>query len=1137
MCVHRPMKSRLGRIAALVFVAFVTLGRPAAAGPPLLLQDPTVSRTQIAFCYAGDIWIVARSGGAARRVITGFDLATGPHFSPDGETIAFTANYEGHPDVYVVAAGGGEPRRLTWHPAGNTAVGWTPDGKRVLFRSARTSYADPNKLFTVSVDGGFPTELPLTMAETGSYAPDASQIAYVPGFRWEPYWQGYRGGQASSVLVANLADSSVVAIPRRGSNDTTPMWIDNRIYFLSDRDGPITLFAYDPRARTVRRVLDNAHGFDITSASAGAGAIVYAQFDSLHVFDLATQRESKIDVSVAADLASIRPRWQNVARQIQNADISPTGVRAVFEAHGDIITVPAEHGDIRNITSTPAVEERGPAWSPDGRWIAYFSDASGEYRLYLRDQRGMDAPRIIPLGPSPTFYYNATWSPDSKKIAFTDKHQTLFYVEIDHPTIVKVATQPFGDFAASGLSPAWSPDSRWIAYTLQHANFLRTVDAYSLEDRRSHQLTDGMSDASSPAFDRSGDYLYFAASTNTGLTSYGLDMEADQRPTTSSIYAIVLRRDRPSPLKLQTGDETETGDEPVAKPSTIPAKPAASPSPAASAMKPGAAKAGAHDVRIDFDGLSQRVVALPIEAGNYVNLITGKPGELYLQRQPITSVDEDPPESAILKFDLASRKTMQLADGISGFALSADGNKMLVAANTRWAIVSSASPVKPGDGILATQTMEVYTDPRAEWAQMYRETWRIEREFFYDPRYHGLDLAAAEKRFAPYLPGIASRADLRFLFEEMLSYLSVGHMFVRGGTLPATPRVTVGLLGADYAIENGHYRFKKIYDGENWNPDLQAPLTQPGTDVKTGEYLLAVNGTPIEATQDVYRYFQETAGKQTTITVGPNPSLAGSRQVVVIPVASEARLRNLAWIENNRRRVDELSGGKLAYVYLPDTEYGGFTNFNRYFFAQIGKSGVVIDERFNHGGQIADYIIDLLSRKPKSIVAGRDGKTVLDPALAIFGPKVMVINEFAGSGGDALPWVLSQGRPRTARRRAHLGRARRNRRLSPAHGRRFGDGAARWNRRPRGTVGGRESRRDTGRRGLPGSQGRARRTRSAARSRRAQSDGTAARASAAGLPRAAVPRSSSGAAAGAVTCRKRPRIPACRAGGNERAAA
>jgi tricorn protease len=331
---------------------------------------------------------------------------------------------------------------------------------------------------------------------------------------------------------------------------------------------------------------------------------------------------------------------------------------------------------------------------------------------------------------------------------------------------------------------------------------------------------------------------------------------------------------------------------------------------------------------------------------------------------------------------------------------------MLVAANGHWAIVSSASPVKPGDGVLATQTMEVYTDPRAEWAQMYRETWRIEREFFYDPRYHGLDLAAAEKRFAPYLPGIASRTDLRFLFEEMLSYLSVGHMFVRGGTMPATPRVTVGLLGADYTIENGRYRFKKIYDGENWNPDLQAPLTQPGTNVKSGEYLLAVNGTPIEASRDVYRYFQETAGKQTTITVGPNPSLEGSRQVVVVPVASEARLRNLAWIENNRRRVDELSGGKLAYVYLPDTEYGGFTNFNRYFFAQIGKSGVVIDERFNHGGQIADYIIDLLSRKPKSIVAGRDGKTVLDPALAIFGPKVMVINEFAGSGGDALPWYF-----------------------------------------------------------------------------------------------------------------------------------
>jgi tricorn protease len=993
------MKRWLGLCAVLVLCCSAVLSTSAvAADVPLLLRDPTVSRTQIAFSFGGDIWIVARSGGSARRLITGYDFASGPRFSPNGEWIAFTGNYDGHPDVYVVSAAGGEPRRLTYHPAGNTVVGWTPDGKNVLFRSRRTSFGDPDQLFTVSVEGGFPTELPLTMAEDGSYSPDGTHLAYVPGFRWEPYWQGYRGGQASKLFVADLADSSVVAVPRNGANDENPMWVDDQVYFLSDRDGPRTLFRYDPRTHAVRKLIEN-HGFDITSASAGAGAIVYAQFDSLHLYDLASGRTETIHVSVDADMAPVRPHWENVARFITNADISPTGVRAVFEAHGDILTVPAEHGDVRNITATPGVEERDPAWSPDGRWIAYFSDASGEYRLYLRDQRGMEPPRVIDLGGSPTYYYNPTWSPDSKKIAYTDKRNNLFYVDIDTKAIVKVASEPYGDFNAVPFAEAWSPDSKWIAYAIQHANFQGTIDVYSLEERRSHQITDGLSDASNPAFDRSGDYLYFAASTNTGLTSAGLDMEADQRPTTSSVYAAVLRRELPSPLKLQTADEATTGDEPGPKPS-----PSAGPASASPAAKAAAAKSGASGVRIDFDGLLQRIVALPIEEGNYTGLMAGKAGELFLAQYPITSVSDDPPTATIVKFDLASRKTTTLAEDVSGFALSADGNKMLIGSHGRWAIVSSAAPVKPGDGVLATQTLETFVDPRAQWAQMYREAWRIEREFFYDPHYHGLDIAAAEKRFAIYLPGITSRFDLTFLFQEMLSYMSVGHMFVTGGTLPPTPRVNVGLLGADYRVENGHYRIAKIYDGENWNPDVQAPLTQPGTNVKAGEYLLAVNGIEIAGSQDVYKYFQETAGKQTTITVGPNPSMTGSRQVVVVPVASEARLRNLAWIEDNRRRVDKLSGGKLAYVYLPDTEYGGFTNFNRYYFAQVGKDGVIVDERFNHGGQIADYIINLLARKPTSITEGRDGKPILDPPLIIRGPKVMIINEFSGSGGDALPW-------------------------------------------------------------------------------------------------------------------------------------
>jgi tricorn protease len=972
----------------LAFLGAVGLGGGVAraAEPPLLLRDPTLSATQIAFSYGGDIWIVARAGGQAHRLVTGMDLESGPIFSPDGSQVAFSGNYDGNVDVYVVAASGGEPRRLTYHPGADVAVGWTPDGTRVLFRSARASYSDPDQLYTVPLGGGSPTELPLTMAETGSYSPDATHLAYVPYFQWESFWKGYRGGQYTPILIADLADSSVVRIPTSGSNDNDPMWLGDRVYFVSDREGPATLFAYDVHSHAVTRVLPAA-GFDITSASAGPNGIVYAQFDSLHVYEPATGRTQTIHVGVAGDMPQLRPHWVKVGTQIVNADISPTGARAVFEAHGEIFTVPAEHGDVRDVSNSPATAEREPAWSPDGSRIAYFSDASGEYQLCVRDQKGLEAPKCYALSDHPTYYYTPLWSPDSKKIAYTDKRLNLWYLELDHPTPVRVATAQYEDFGPPTFEAAWSPDSRWLAFTTVLPSFLHAIDAYSLETHTAHRLTDGMSDAQFPVFDKNGTYLYFTASTNTGLTTDGLDMEADERPVSSSVYAIVLRRDAVSPIPPQTDDEH------------------VEPSPAPSATPAAKHDAGPPKVTIDVAGISQRVVALPIGEGNFVGLFPGKTGQLVLAEAPLTGVTDEAPTFEISRFDVATRKTTPLAAGVSAFAVSADGTKMLLDVKRSWFIAPTAEAFHPGSP-LATSSLELEVNPRAEWAQMYRETWRIEREFFYDPHYHGLDIAAAQKRFEPYLAGVAARNDLTFLFEEMLSYLSVGHMFVRGGTQPPNGHVTVGLLGADYTIENGRYRFAKIYDGENWNPALRAPLTQPGTDVKVGEYLLAVNGRDIRGDQEIYQYFEETAGQQTTLRVGPNADGSGARDVTVIPVASEAALRNLAWIAHNREIVDKLSGGRLAYVYMPDTEYAGFTNFNRYFFAQVGKEGVIIDERFNHGGQVADYVIDVLSRKPMSIVVPRNGKPSLDPPLAIYGPKVMVINQFAGSGGDALPWYF-----------------------------------------------------------------------------------------------------------------------------------
>lgn len=985
----------------LVLGLFVCLMAPifsfAQTREPLLLRTPTVSQTQIAFAYGGDIWTVSRGGGEAHRLVTGTGMLSGPIFSPDGRLVAYTGNYDGNDDVYVVPAEGGEPQRLTYHPGNDVAVGWTPDGKSVLFRSRRNSYSDPDQLFTISVEHGFPVELPLPMGEEGSYSPDGTRLAYVPIFQWEPEWKHYRGGQTTPIWIASLADSGIEKIPRDNSNDKDPMWVGKTIYFLSDRDGPVSLFAYDTASGKVSEALKN-DGLDIKSASAGPGAIVYSQFGSLHLYDLRSRRSREIHVTVPADMPQVRPHFEKVAAHILNSGISPTGQRAVFEAHGEILTVPAEKGDVRNLTRSPAVADRDPAWSPDGKSIAYFSDESGEYALQVRNQNGLGNVRKIDLGRPPSFFYSPTWSPDSKKIAYSDKRLNLWYVDLEHPTPVKVDTDLF-DSPLHEFDVVWAPDSRWLAYTKQLPNHLRAAFVYSLETRKITQVTDGMSDVLHPAFDKNGKSLYFTASTNMGLTTGWLDMTSIAHPVTRSVYVVVLRKDLPSPIAPESDDEkaAEAGKDENAATSAAQSKD----------KEKEEKKKEPPKVSIDFENISQRVLALPIPARNYLGLTAGKEGVLYLVEGPPVDSDEGPPKLTIQRFDLKTRKTEKILENVTRFVLSENGEKLLYqTADKKWYIAPSDKPPKPGEGALKTDEMDVYVDPRAEWKQMYHEVWRIERDFFYDPHAHGLDLSAAEKAFEPYLDNVTSRDDLTYLFREMLSYMSVGHMFVNGGTQPDVPKVQVGLLGADFTIENGRYRFSKIYNGENWNPELHAPLTQPGVNVKTSEYLLAVNDRELRASDNIYSFFQETAGKQVVLRVGPSADGAGARDVTVVPVASETALRHLDWIESNRRKVDEMSGGKLAYVYLPDTAGGGFTNFNRYYFAQVGKEGAVLDERFNHGGDLADYIIDYLRRPVMSMVMSREGETYPEPTEAIFGPKVMIINQFAGSGGDAMPWYF-----------------------------------------------------------------------------------------------------------------------------------
>ncbi len=993
-----------------------------AQNPPLLLQSPTLSKTAIVFVHGGGLWSVPREGGEARRLVVGDSgTATGPIFSPDGSLVAFTGNFDTNQDVYVVPAAGGEPRRLTTHPGNDTALGWTPDGQRILFRSQRETYSRFEKLFTVAAGGGFPAEVPLPMGMQGSFSADATQLAYVP------HWnrgasvaiKNYRGGLTAPIWIARLDDSSVTLIPRDNSNDYNPMWIGDKVYFLSDRAGATTLFSYDTKSRAVTQLIKN-DGFDLKSAGAGPGAIVYEQFGSLNLFDLASGRTRAVPVTIHAELAQTRPHFEKLkAAQLTQAAISPTGARAVFEAHGEIITVPAEKGDIRNLTRSPGVADRDPSWSPDGKTLAYFSDESGEYQLHLRDQGGLGPVRKIDLGPSPSFFYNLSWSPDSKQIAYSDKRGDFWLLDLAAGKPVKFDR----DIQSRGPMLRWSPDNKWLTYTKELPNNHRAVFVYSLADAKVTQITDGMSDARSPDWDKSGKYLYFTASTDLGLSSVGFNMSSNRHPITRAVYLAVLAKDLPSPLAPESDEEKDDAKDkaPGKKPDDDPPKIASAEKPTDSDAKPETkadAKPAADAAKdkdkkgvkvvIDFEGLGQRILALPLPERNYGPLTAGKENILYVLEGPIVAGGggDGGGKLALQRFDLKTRKTEKLLDGVEEFQLAAKGEKMLWKTAAGWFIGGADKAPAAGSGGLKLDALEVWVDPRAEWQQMYREVWRIQRDFFYDAGYHGIDIAQAERIYAPYVDGIASRADLNYLFVEMLGQLSVQHMYVGGGARPEMREIKVGLLGADYKIADYRYQFARVFDGENWNPQAKAPLTQPGVNVKAGEYLLAVNGRDLRASDEIFSFFAGTVGKQTVLRVGANADGSGARDVTVIPVASESTLRNLAWIEGNRRKVDELSGGKLAYVYVPDTAMGGYTSFNRYFFAQVGKQGAVIDERFNGGGQLADYIVDYLNRPLRTRIITREGAINDSPGAAIFGPKAMIINEFAGSGGDALPWYF-----------------------------------------------------------------------------------------------------------------------------------
>jgi tricorn protease len=1010
------MRVRVHLLLLLFALAVAPFARAADVGPDIhdtrLLAEPAISAQQIAFVYAGDLWVADREGGRVQRLTSDLGPESSPAFSPDGKWIAFSAQYEGNTDVYVVSAEGGVPRRLTWHPGADIAQGFTPDGRSILFTSPRAVYTNRyTQLFTVPLEGGPEQALPIPHAERASYSPDGRRIAYNPLAPRFLQWKRYRGGTVSQVWIYDVATHAIEKVPQPPTrcNDAEPTWIGETVYFRSDRDGELNLYSYDTKTKAVRR-LTTHEDFPVLHASAGGGKVVYEQGGRLHLFDPASGTAKRLTIGVAADLVETRPRYVKGAKYIRNTSLSPAGVRLAVEFRGEIVTLPAEKGDVRNLTNTTAAHERSPIWSPDGRWIAYFSDESGGYELHVRAQDGKGPVKKFKL-PGAGFYEFPAWSPDSQKIAFVDNARTLFWIDVAKGVSKKVgADAVYGPVKT--LAPAWSPDSKWITYVLNNPSFIRTVWVYSIEKEKAWPITDGLSDATEPVFDKSGKYLFFFASTDAGPVANWFSLENESLRVTRSIYLAVLRKDLPSPLVKESDEEKAVAAEDASKrrrgveePEKDAKKDSADKDKeeAKGDEKP-KAPAPVPIVTIDFEGIQYRILDLPIPAAAFSSLQAGAAGQIFFLRE----ADE---KKALQRFDLKERKPETLLPEVGDYELSADAKKLVYRLKETWTIASATGkkiePVEGKDGKLKVDTIEVRIDPRAEWPQIFQEAWRINRDFFYDPQMHGVDWKAMREKYAAFLPHVASRDDLSRVIQWMCSELSVGHHRGGGGdSLAEAKTVPGGLLGADYAIENGRYRFRKVYGGLNWNPELRSPLTEPGVNVKAGEYLLAVGGRDVVPPANLYSFFENTSGKLIEITVGPNSNGAGARTVSVVPVANEAALRNRDWVESNLRKVDAATGGRVAYVYVPNTTTLGYTYFKRYFYPQSTKEAIIIDERFNGGGSIADYYIDVLQKKRIAYWAMRYGADMKTPSASIQGPKVMIADETAGSGGDLLPWMF-----------------------------------------------------------------------------------------------------------------------------------
>ena len=1029
------------KIPFILSLSILTVVTPLATAAPSLnaglMRMPAVSEKQIAFVYAGDIWVAPKEGGTAIRLSSPRGEESWPRFSPDGRELAFTGNYEGNEDIYVMPVSGGEPRRVTYHGGSDRVIGWWPDGKSLVFASHRDSFSDRvDQFFKINSQGGPAERLPIPYGEFGAVSPDSKTFAYTMTDTDRASWKRYRGGMAPDVWLFHLDTGAAENITDNPACDSQPMWAANGdLYFLSDRDvhKRANLWHYDTAKKTMRQVTQFTD-FDVRYPSIGPKEIVFENGGQLFLLDLATEQMRVVKVDVVTDKATLRPRLENVSNRVSHASISPSGKRVLFEARGDIFSTPAENGITRNLTDSQGVAERYPAWSPDGKSIAYFSDRSGEYELTLlpADGKGKEE-QVTTLGPG--WRYLPTWSPDSRKLVFIDSGMRVWMHDLDTKQTTKISQQKWmyqGDLERFTVS--WSSDSRWFAYGGDTDAQQQAIVLYDTKDGQLHQVTSAFYDDDMPVFDPAGNYLYYR-SKRIFQPHYSDFDNSWAYVNPYSLMCVTLRKDMPSPLAPRNDEEPYKRDEPRKEekkesppkstdPTKKPEDSKKGTTPAETAMKPvepkvvdakpedkkpEAAKpaepAKAREIRIDLDDFEARAVVLPVGSGS-IDQISALPGRVFFRWPPRKGSNNN--TSPLSMWEVDSRAEKSVVDNVSSYDISADGRKILVNRGGQWSITSTLE--NAGAGKPVAVSLEITVDPMAEWQQMFNDAWRIERDFFYDPYLHMVPWQTMRERYGAMIQECLTRADVNYVLGELLGELNTSHAYRSGGDLDGGPSRNVGYLGCDFELRDGGYRIAHIQEVAPWDTGVRSPLREPGINVKEGEFLVAVNGRRLDPAQEPYAAFQGLADRTVILSLNDKPTMEGSREVLVKTIATEAALRHYAWIEANRRRVDEATKGQCGYVYVKNTGVDGQTELYRQWRAQTHKPAIIVDERWNAGGQIPDRFIELLKRPPTNYWGVRDGTNWSTPFVPSPTVRVMLANRWSGSGGDCFPWLFQQNK-------------------------------------------------------------------------------------------------------------------------------